>query len=53
MNLLDQILIAKYKIGLGDNHPLCYYPQCEEKIRSPLPKELDPSDLNLQETFSL
>ena len=54
MNPLDQILIAKYKTGLGDNHPLCYYPQCEEKIRNPaLPKELDPSDLKLQETFSL
>ena len=31
---LDQILIAKYKSGLGDNHPLCYYPQCEEKIQN-------------------
>ena len=29
---LDQILIAKCKSGLGDNHPLCYCPQHEEKI---------------------
>ena len=29
---LDQILIAKCKSGLGDNHPLCYCPQREEKI---------------------
>ena len=34
MNPLDQILIAKYKIGSGDNHPLCYYPQREEKIQN-------------------
>ena len=32
MNPLDQILIAKYKTDLGDNHPLCYCPQREEKI---------------------
>ena len=55
MNPLDQILIAKYKTGSGDNHHLCYCPQREEKIRNPppLPKEPDPSDLKLQETFSL
>ena len=34
MKPLDQILIAKYKTGSGDNHPLCYYPQREEKIRN-------------------
>ena len=34
MNPLDQILIAKYKTGSGDNHPLCYCPQREEKIRN-------------------
>ena len=27
INPLDQILIAKYKTGSGDNHPLCYCPQ--------------------------
>ena len=55
MNPLDQILIAKYKTGSGDNHPLCYCPQREEKIQNLpfLPKEPDPSDLKLQETFSL
>ena len=34
MNPLDQILIAKYKTGSGDNHPLCYYAQREEKIQN-------------------
>ena len=34
MNPLDQILIAKYKTGSGDNHPLCYYSQRKEKIRN-------------------
>ena len=54
MNPLDQLLIAKYKTDSGDNHPLCYCPQCKEKIRNlPLPKEPDPSDLELQETFFL
>ena len=55
MNPLDQILIAKYKTGSGDNHPSCYCPQRDEKIRHlpHLPKEPDPSDLKLQETFSL
>ena len=55
MNPLDQILIVKYKTGSGDNHILFYCPQCEEKIRNLLllPKEPDPSDLKLQETFSL
>ena len=49
MNPLDQILIAKYKTGLGDNHLLCYYPQREEKIRNLplLSKEPEPGDLKL------
>ena len=34
MNPLDQILIAKYKTGSGDNHPLCYFLQREEKIQT-------------------
>ena len=34
MKPLDQILIAKYKTGLGDSHPLCHYPQREEKIQN-------------------
>ena len=50
----DQILISKYT-PVQDNHSLCYYPQREEKIWN-LPflyKEPEPSDLKLQETFSL
>ena len=34
MNSFDQILIPKYKTGSGDNHLLCYCPQCEEKIQN-------------------
>ena len=33
-NPLDQDLFAKYKSGSGDNHPLCYCPQYEEKIQN-------------------
>ena len=54
MNPLDQVLIAKYKTGSGDNHHLCYFPNARKDPESPhLPKEPDPSDLKLQETFSL
>ena len=44
MKPLDQILIAKYKTGSGDG---------EDLESSPLPKEPDPSDLKLHETFFL
>ena len=33
-NRLDQNLFAKYISGSGDNYPLCYCPQCEEKIQN-------------------